>query len=78
MRSVVSREPVHILLTGPPACLKTVFLLEMLEGLDNAYFIDAIGASKAGMVNHLFESDTKSLAYSANTRRWLAGSSLEG
>jgi Holliday junction DNA helicase RuvB len=61
MRSVVSREPVHILLTGPPACSKTVFLLEMLEGLDNAYFIDAIGASKAGMVNHLFESDTKYL-----------------
>jgi replication-associated recombination protein RarA len=61
MRSVVSREPVHILLTGPPACSKTVFLLEMLEGLDNTYFIDAVGASGAGMVDHLFENDTKYL-----------------
>jgi Holliday junction DNA helicase RuvB len=61
MKSVVSREPVHILLTGPPACSKTVFLFEMLEGLDNAYFIDAVGASGAGMVNHLFENDTRYL-----------------
>jgi len=61
MKSVVSREPVHILLTGPPASSKTVFLLEMLEGLDNTHFIDAIGASKAGVLNYLFENDTKYL-----------------
>jgi replication-associated recombination protein RarA len=61
MKSIVSKEPVHILLTGPPACSKTVFLLEMLEGLDNSYFIDAVGASGAGLVNHLFENDVKYL-----------------
>jgi Holliday junction DNA helicase RuvB len=61
MKSIVCKEPVHILLTGPPACSKTVFLLEMLEGLDNTYFIDAIGASGAGMVDHLFNNDTKYL-----------------
>ena len=27
MKSVVSKEPIHILLTGPPASSKTVFLL---------------------------------------------------
>lgn len=61
MKSIISKEPVHILLTGPPACSKTVFLLEMLEGLDNSYFIDAVGASGAGVVNHLFENDIKYL-----------------
>lgn len=61
MKSIVCKEPVHILLTGPPACSKTVFLLEMWEGLDNAYFIDAVGASGAGMVEHLFYNDTKYL-----------------
>jgi Holliday junction DNA helicase RuvB len=49
MRSIVSREPVHVLLTGPPACSKTVFLLEMLEGLDNAYFIDAATYNYMGL-----------------------------
>ena len=48
MKSIISKQPVHILLTGPPACSKTVFLLEMLEGLDNSYFVDAAGASGAG------------------------------
>ena len=33
----------------------------MLDGLDNAYFIDAIGASKVGMIDHLFASNTKYL-----------------
>jgi Holliday junction DNA helicase RuvB len=61
MRSIVSKEPVHILLTGPPACSKTVFLLEMREGLDNSYFVDATGASGVGMVGHLFENNTKYL-----------------
>jgi Holliday junction DNA helicase RuvB len=61
LRSIVSKEPVHVLLTGPSSSSKTVFLIEMLEGLDNAYFIDAVGASGAGMVDHLFNGSTKYL-----------------
>ena len=63
MKSIVSKEPIHILLTGPPASSKTVFLLEMLEGLDDsAYFVDAVGASGAGMINYLFgNNNTKYL-----------------
>jgi Holliday junction DNA helicase RuvB len=57
----VSNEPISILLTGPPSSSKTVFLLEMLEGLDDAYFIDAVGASGAGMTDHLFSNNTKYL-----------------
>jgi len=61
LKSIVAREPVHILLTGPPSSSKTVFLLEMLEGLDDTYFIDAVGASGAGMIDHLFNDSTKYL-----------------
>jgi len=61
LKSVVAKEPIHILLTGPPSSSKTVFLLEMLEGLDDTYFIDAVGASGAGMAHHLFNNNTKYL-----------------
>jgi Holliday junction DNA helicase RuvB len=61
LKSVVSKEPVHVLLTGPPSSSKTVFLLEMLQGLDDTYFIDAVGSSAAGMIDHLFNNNTKYL-----------------
>src|SRR4029078_7171984 len=61
MKSIVSKEPVHILLTGPPASSKTVFLLEIAEELNDAYYLDSVGASGPGMVGHLFENDTKYL-----------------
>ncbi|HJR84916.1 MAG TPA: AAA family ATPase [Nitrososphaeraceae archaeon] len=61
LKSIVSKEPVSILLTGPPSSSKTIFLLEMLEGLDDTYFIDAVGASGAGMTDHLFKNNTKYL-----------------
>ena len=61
MKSLISKEPVHILLTGPPSTSKTVFLLEMLNRLDGAYFIDATGVSGPGMIEHLFANKTKYL-----------------
>jgi len=61
LRSIVGREPVHMLLTGPPSSSKTVFLLEMLRGLDDVYFVDAVGASGVGMVDHLFNNNIKYL-----------------
>jgi Holliday junction DNA helicase RuvB len=61
LKSSVAREPVNILLTGPPSSSKTVFILDMLQGLDNTYFVDAVGASGAGMADHLFNSNTKYL-----------------
>jgi replication-associated recombination protein RarA len=60
-KCVISKEPVNILLTGPPSSSKTIFLLEMLKGLDDAYFMDGAGASAAGMTDHLFNSNTKYL-----------------
>lgn len=61
LRSVAAKDPVHILLTGPPSSSKTVFLLKMLKGLDNAYFLDAVGTSGPGVVDHLFNNSTKYL-----------------
>lgn len=55
MRSIIGKEPSHILLTGPPASSKTIFLLQMMKGLDNSYFTDGIGTSGVGMVDYLFE-----------------------
>ena len=61
LKSVVAKEPVHILLTGPPSSSKTIFLLDMLDGLDNTYFIDAVNASGAGMTQYLFSNNPKYL-----------------
>ena len=61
LKSVVSKDPVNILLIGPPSSSKTVFLLEMLEGLDNTYFVDGTGVSGPGMMDHLFSKNTKYL-----------------
>jgi len=61
LKAVVGKEPVHILLTGPPASSKTIFLLELLDGLDDTYFVDGVGVSGQGMVEHLFNSNTKFL-----------------
>ena len=57
LKSIIARDPVHLLLTGPPASSKTIFLLEILEGLNHSYFVDAVGTSGAGMVDYLFSND---------------------
>jgi len=54
MRSILSKEQTHILLIGPPATSKTVFLLEMFKELSNAYFIDGTATSGTGMIDFLF------------------------
>lgn len=61
LKSIVAKEPIHVLLIGPPSCSKTVFLLEILKGLDDTFFIDAVGVSGAGMMDHLFNDKTKYL-----------------
>jgi len=61
LKSVVSKDPVSILLTGPPSSSKTIFLLELLDGLNDAYFVDAVAASGPGMIEYLFSNKTKYL-----------------
>lgn len=45
-------DPVHILLIGPPASAKTVFM-RTLTKLQNSYFTDGGNSTKAGMIDYI-------------------------
>jgi holliday junction DNA helicase RuvB len=51
-----SESTTHILLTGPPASAKTMFLQSLLHHLKKSYFIDGGNATKAGIIDYLFEN----------------------
>jgi replication-associated recombination protein RarA len=53
-RVLVSKEPVHCILVGPPASGKTTFLLSIQKSMTDVFFIDATNASGAGIVDKLF------------------------
>jgi Holliday junction DNA helicase RuvB len=55
-RSIKAPKQTHILLAGPPASAKTVFLLEC-ERLKGAYFILGYKTTKAGLVQLLLEEE---------------------
>lgn len=48
-----SNEPVHVLLSGPPACGKTIFLQSLVK-LANSYFVDGSMSTKSGMIDYIF------------------------
>jgi holliday junction DNA helicase RuvB len=48
--SINTEEPVHILLIGPPASAKTMFIKSMMMKLDNSYFTDGGNSTKTGML----------------------------
>jgi replication-associated recombination protein RarA len=51
-------EPVHILLIGPPASAKTVFMRSMMK-LPSSYFTDGSNTTKAGRLDYIFENKPK-------------------
>ena len=53
-KCIKSEEPINVLLCGPPASAKTLFLLAINKELENCHFIDGSNASGAGMVDYLF------------------------
>jgi MoxR-like ATPase len=55
-----SDEQSHILLSGPPASAKTMFL-ESLSRLKSSYFVDGASATKAGLIDCLFLNNPKYL-----------------
>jgi MoxR-like ATPase len=61
MRCIVSPEPTHVILDGPPASGKTVFLLSMEKELDNTYFVDCTNATGPGMIDYLLSHDVRYL-----------------
>ena len=63
VRSLASKEPVHLLLVGPPGQAKTMFLKCILEtfGEKKAFFTVGGNASKSGLIDVLFELRPKYL-----------------
>ena len=55
-----SNEQVSILLSGPPASAKTMFL-ESLSKLNNSYFADGTSTTKSGLIDCLFLNNPKYL-----------------
>jgi Holliday junction DNA helicase RuvB len=49
-----------ILLSGPPASAKTLFL-QCLMKLHNSYFIDCSNATKSGVIDYIFDNKPKYL-----------------
>ena len=47
-----SDSAIHILLVGPPASAKTMFLTSLMQ-LKNSYFSDGANSTKAGMIDYL-------------------------
>lgn len=52
--SFESLKPIHILLVGPPASAKTLFMLGCMK-LERSYFTLGTHSTKSGMVDYLFE-----------------------
>jgi len=55
-KMITSKYTNSVLLTGPPASSKTVFILELLDLFKGkAYFVDGSTASGMGIVDYLFD-----------------------
>ena len=52
--SLSSDRPVHILLVGPPASAKTLFMLECMK-LERSFFTLGSHSTKSGMLDYLFD-----------------------
>ena len=49
-----SEKPVHLLLVGPPASAKTLFMMECMK-LERSYFTLGSHSTKSGMLDYLFD-----------------------
>ena len=54
-KCLLIKDNCNILLSGPPASSKTIFLLSIQKEVSNVCFIDAANASGPGLVDYLFE-----------------------
>jgi len=61
VKAMLSKRPVHILLVGSPGSAKTMFLTELMRHYKGSYFVVGSNATKAGLVNQLFERRPKFL-----------------
>src|SRR2546425_4552558 len=59
--AVDSDSAIHVLLVGPPASAKTMFLTSLMHQLKRSYFADGTNSTKAGMIDYFFENRTRYL-----------------
>jgi replication-associated recombination protein RarA len=57
----IQSDSMHVILDGPPASAKSLFLYEMQKNLEEAYFVDCTNASGPGLVDYLFKNDVRYL-----------------
>ncbi len=60
-KAIFSKNPIHILLVGPPGSAKTTFLLQIKRLYKESLFVVGSNTTKAGLVNQLFEVKPKFL-----------------
>ena len=55
-KCLVVKDSCNVLLSGPPASSKTIFLMSIQKEISNVFFIDAANASGPGLVDYLFDN----------------------
>jgi holliday junction DNA helicase RuvB len=62
LRALESSERAHTLLVGPPACAKSLFMLEIGEGMRyESYFTEGAATTKAGLQKFIAENPHKEI-----------------
>ena len=62
LRVLESQERAHTLLIGPPACAKSLFMLEIEKGMRfEAYFTEGAATTKAGLQKFIAENPHKEI-----------------
>ncbi|HJT47505.1 MAG TPA: AAA family ATPase [Nitrososphaeraceae archaeon] len=62
LRALESPERAHTLLIGPPACAKSLFMLEIQNGMQfEVYFTKGAATTKAGLQNFIAENPHKEI-----------------
>jgi Holliday junction resolvasome RuvABC ATP-dependent DNA helicase subunit len=62
LRALESSERAHTLLVGPPACAKSLFMLEIGEGMCyESYFTEGAATTKAGLQKFIAENPHKEI-----------------
>ena len=62
LRALESPDRVHILLTGPPACAKSLFMLEIERFMSSkVYFAEGASTTKAGLQRFISENQQKEI-----------------
>jgi holliday junction DNA helicase RuvB len=62
LRALESPERAHILLTGPPACAKSLFMLQIEKFMrTKVYFTEGVSTTKAGLQRFIAENQHKEI-----------------